>query len=85
MDYFLELTKMERIETMRLALETIAAIKQFPKPKLKSDITQAVRDLAGAYAIYLAQKQKTEVEQPAAAKLNHDCSSDLVSSLYAKP
>jgi len=64
MDYFLELTKMERIETMRLALETLVAIKQFPKSKLKSDVIQEVRDIAESYAIHLCQNPKTETEKP---------------------
>jgi hypothetical protein len=60
MNYFLELTKIERIEVMRLALETLVAIKQLPKSKLKSDVIQTVRAQAEVYAVHLAQKKKTE-------------------------
>jgi hypothetical protein len=85
MNYFLELTKMERIEVMRLALETLVAIKQLPKSKLKSDAIQAVRDIAEIYAIHLTQKKNTEQPVPqTAAVLRCESSSDLISSLKIK-
>jgi hypothetical protein len=85
MTYFTELTKMERIEVMRLALETLVAIKQLHKSKLKSDVIQAVRDIAEIYAIHLTQKKKTEQVTPQAAPIfRSGFSSDLVASLKAR-
>jgi hypothetical protein len=74
---------MERIEVMRLALETLVAMKQFPKSKLKSEATKEVRDIAGTYAMYLNQEKK-KPEQAAAVELKYCYSPDLASSLYAQ-
>jgi len=83
MNNFLELTKMERIEVMRLAVETLAIIKK--RPKYKGDVIREVKAIAETYSAYLVQKQKIETEQPVVAELKYcDCSSDLVASLYAR-
>jgi len=83
MDHFLELTKMERIETMRLALETLAKAKR--RPKELGDIIRKAREIAGIYAAYIIQEKKAE--QPTAPKdfiSQNQCSEDLIRSLYAK-
>jgi hypothetical protein len=54
---------MERIEVMRLSLETLTKIKRLPK--LKGDAVSEVRQLAEVYAIYLAQDRETEKVAPA--------------------
>jgi len=85
MDHFLELTKMERIETMRLALETLVKIKRLPKKPWI--IASEVREIAGIYFGYLVQEKGEKQEQPQVQKnfLQQDQSSDLTRSLRAKP
>jgi len=56
MSYFNELTKMERIGVMYIALETLSKIKKLPKEK--GDAIREVRQMAETYAIYLAQDQE---------------------------
>jgi len=83
MDHFLELTKMERIETMRLALETLVRIKQLPKAK--GDAINEIWQAAETFAICLAQEKKAE--QPAVPKdflSQKQCSEDLIRSLHTK-
>jgi hypothetical protein len=83
MDYFLELTKMERIETLRLALETLAMARR--RPKERGDIISEVGQIAEAYAIYLAQKKKTEQPQVQKGLLQQSQrSEDLTRSLRAE-
>jgi hypothetical protein len=54
---------MERIEVMRLSLETLAKIKKLPKAK--GDAVREVRQLAEIFAIYLVQDRETEKAAPA--------------------
>ena len=54
--YFEKLNKSERIEVMRLSLETLIAIKELPKTK--GDVVDAVKGFAEAYAIYLYDPPK---------------------------
>jgi hypothetical protein len=56
MDYFLELTRMERIEIMRLALETL--LKARRRPRNLGDIIRKVKDVADSYAISVVQEKK---------------------------
>ncbi|MDR2719000.1 MAG: hypothetical protein LBB89_13180 [Treponema sp.] len=79
MTYFTELTKMERIGVMHLALETLAKIKKLPKGK--GDAIREVKQVAETYAIYLVQDQ--EIKQ-ASSGLKWESSSDLTASLKAK-
>ena len=85
MDHFLELTKMERIETMRLALETLFKAKR--RIKKIGDITSEVREIAGIYSGYIVQKKDEKQEQPQIKKdfFQQDQYSDLTRSLRAKP
>jgi len=84
MDNFLELTKMERIETMRLALETIVKARRHPKQL--GDITRKVREIAEIYSGYIVQEKDKKQEQPQIKKdfFQQDQYSDLTRSLRAK-
>jgi hypothetical protein len=73
---FKELTKMERIGVMYLALETLAKIKKLPKEK--GDAIREIKQMADTYSIYLAQDQ--EIKQSASC-LKCEFSPGLVSSL----
>jgi hypothetical protein len=84
MGCFLELTKMERIETMRLALETLAMAKR--RYKLLGDIMSEIREIAGIYAMYLTQNKDEKLPKIQNNFLQQSQSSeDLTRSLRAKP
>jgi len=84
MDYFTKLNTIERIETMRLALETLVKIKKLPK--IKGDAIREIRQTAETFAIYLAQKE--DIEQPVVRKdipYQKQLSADLARALEAIP